>query len=187
MHGYDVVDPPTLNEELGGEEGHLELQTALGKAGLGQVLDVVPNHMAVSTSDNRWWWDVLENGPSSVYASYFDIDWGGPEPRDGHKNVVLLPVLGDHYGRELEAGRFALEHNKGAFTLRYYDQRVPIAPRSLEHLVSRAARRLPRGLEPGVRAEVESIGAAYGRLPPSWATDRASVKERHRDKEVLRA
>lgn len=187
MHGYDVVDPSTINEELGGEQGHKELQVALGQAGLGQVLDVVPNHMAVASKDNRWWWDVLENGPSSVYAGYFDVDWGAPDQRDAHNSVVLLPVLGDHYGRELEAGRFRLEHNQGSFTLRYYEQQVPIAPRSLDQLVAHGARRLPRSTDPGVRAEVESIGTALGRLPPSWATDRASVRERHRDKEVLRA
>jgi (1->4)-alpha-D-glucan 1-alpha-D-glucosylmutase len=186
-HGYDVVDPAAVNEELGGEQGHLGLQRALGEAGLGQILDVVPNHMAVATRDNRWWWDVLENGPSSVYAGYFDVDWGTPETNHVHGHtVVLLPILGDHYGRELEAGRFTLEHSKGTFTVRYYEQQVPVAPRSLDQLVAKAARRLPRGFEPGVRAELESIGTALGRLPPSWATDRASVKERHRDKEVLR-
>jgi (1->4)-alpha-D-glucan 1-alpha-D-glucosylmutase len=187
-HGYDVVDASAVNEELGGEQGHLELQKALGTAGLGHILDVVPNHMAVASRDNRWWWDVLENGPSSVYAGYFDVDWGAPDPREGHAHsVVLLPFLGDHYGRELEAGRFKLEHSSGSFVLRYYEQQVPIAPRSLDQLVSRAARHLPRGTDPAVRAEVESIGTALGRLPPSWATDRASVRERHRDKEVLRA
>jgi (1->4)-alpha-D-glucan 1-alpha-D-glucosylmutase len=187
-HGYDVVDPAAVNEELGGDRGYLELQRALGEAALGQILDVVPNHMAVATRDNRWWWDVLENGPSSIYAGYFDVDWGAPEMNHPHGNsVVLLPILGDHYGRELEAGRFKLEHSKGTFTVRYYEQQVPIAPRSLDQLVAKAARRLPRGFEPGVRAEVESIGTALGRLPPSWATDRASVRERHRDKEVLRA
>lgn len=186
-HGYDVVDPSTVNDELGGAQGHLDLQSALGEAGLGQILDVVPNHMAVATRDNRWWWDVLENGPSSVYAGYFDVDWGTPEASHVHGNsVVLLPILGDHYGRELEAGHFRLEHSQGTFTLRYYEQQVPIAPRSLEALVAKAARRLPRGVDPAVRAELESIGTALGRLPPSWATDRASVKERHRDKEVLR-
>lgn len=188
-HGYDVVDPSTVNEELGGEEGHLQLQEALGKANLGQLVDIVPNHMAVSSSDNRWWWDVLENGPSSVYAGYFDVDWGAPEARerDPHTGVVLVPILADHYGRELEAGNLRLVHSEGSFTLHYFDHQLPIAPRSVDHLVYRAARRLPRSLDPAVRAEVESIGAALGRLPPSWATDRASVRERHRDKEVLRA
>jgi (1->4)-alpha-D-glucan 1-alpha-D-glucosylmutase len=192
-HGYDVVDPSAVNEELGGEEGHVDLQRALGEAHLGQMLDVVPNHMAVSTPDNRWWWDVLENGPSSVYAGYFDVDWEATETREAHpvphspNRVVLLPVLGDHYGRELEAGRFQLQHFRGTFVLRYFDSQVPIAPRSLDQLVSHAAKRLPRGFDAGARAELESIGTALGRLPPSWATDRASVRERHRDKEVLRA
>ncbi len=187
-HGYDVVDPAAVNEELGGDQGYLDLQMALGEAALGQILDVVPNHMAVASRENRWWWDVLENGPSSIYAGYFDVDWGTPETSHPHNNsVVLLPILGDHYGRELEAGRFQLEHSKGTFTVRYFEQQVPIAPRSLDQLVAKAARRLPRGFDPGVRAEVESIGTALGRLPPSWATDRASVRERHRDKEVLRA
>jgi (1->4)-alpha-D-glucan 1-alpha-D-glucosylmutase len=196
-HGYDVVDPSTVNEELGGEEGHSELQAALGQAGLGQILDVVPNHMAVSTPDNRWWWDVLENGPSSVYAGYFDVDWDASETRDARVSaahaphtphaVVLLPILGDHYGRELEAGRFHLEHRLGTFILNYFENRVPIAPSSLDHLVIKAAKRVPRSVEAAARAELESIGTALGRLPPSWATGRASVHERHRDKEVLRA
>lgn len=187
-HGYDVVDPTTVNEELGGEEGHEALQRALGVSRLGQIVDIVPNHMAVSTPDNRWWWDVLENGPSSVYASYFDVDWGQPPAGEGHPgSVVLLPILADHYGRELEAGKILLEHNRGTFCLRYEDHRLPVAPRSVEQLVYRAARHLPRSFDPAVRAELESIGTALGRLPPSWATDRASVRERHRDKEVLRA
>ena len=184
-HGYDVADPSTVSEELGGEEGHIALQRVLGEAGLGQILDIVPNHMAVATPDNRWWWDVLENGHSSVYAGYFDVDWGRPEAQQ--RNVVLVPILADHYGRELEAGRFTLQRTGGSFVLRYFDHQVPVAPRSLDQLIARAARHLPRGSAPAVRAELGSLATALGRLPPSWATDRASVKERHRDKEVLRA
>lgn len=74
-HGYDVVDHTRVNQELGGEAGHARLCDALRCAGLGQVLDVVPNHMAIGSSLNRWWWDVLENGPASRYALYFDVDW----------------------------------------------------------------------------------------------------------------
>ena len=184
-HGYDVADPSTVSEELGGEEGHIALQRVLGEAGLGQILDIVPNHMAVATPDNRWWWDVLENGHSSVYVGYFDVDWGRPEAQQ--RNVVLVPILADHYGRELEAGRFTLQRTGGSFVLRYFDHQVPVAPRSLDQLIARAARHLPRGSAPAVRAELGSLATALGRLPPSWATDRASVKERHRDKEVLRA
>src|SRR2546427_1898802 len=70
-HGYDVVDHDRVNRELGGEDGHRRFIDALATQRLGQVLDVVPNHMAISTDENRWWLDVLENGPSSRYAEYF--------------------------------------------------------------------------------------------------------------------
>src|SRR5688572_31377535 len=98
-HGYDVVDHRRVNDELGGPDAHARMVRALKEHGIGQVLDIVPNHMAVGGPENAWWWDVLENGPSSRYASYFDVDWDPPEAR--LRNTVLLPVLGDHYGRVL--------------------------------------------------------------------------------------
>ncbi len=73
-HGYDVVDHHHLNAELGGEEAYDRLCRALEARGMQQLVDIVPNHMAISGRENAWWWDVLENGPSSRYASYFDID-----------------------------------------------------------------------------------------------------------------
>lgn len=175
-HGYDVIDHSTVNAELGGEKGHERMCAALGANGLGQVLDIVPNHMAI-VGGNRWWRDVLENGPSSQYASYFDVDWDPPEAK--LRNTVLMPILGDHYGRVLEAGEFRLQRDGGAFTLHYYDHVLPVAPRSLDDLLGGAARRC-RSME------LESLATFFGRLPPSWATDRASVRERHRDKEFLR-
>src|SRR5437764_6089510 len=181
-HGYDVVDHSRVNVELGGEEGHRRLQEALGRAGLGQVLDVVPNHMAIPGRENAWWWDVLENGPSSIYASYFDVDWDPPESK--LRNTVLMPILGDHYGRVLEAGEINLGREGGSFTIHYFDNEVPVAPRSLDSLLMAAASRLPDG-EPA-SDELESIATAFSRLPPSTATDFESVRERHRDKEVLR-
>jgi (1->4)-alpha-D-glucan 1-alpha-D-glucosylmutase len=193
-HGYDVVDPTRLNRELGGREGHERLGQALEAARLGQVLDVVPNHMAITGRDNAWWWDVLENGPSSVYASYFDVDWDPPESK--LRNMVLLPILGDHYGRVIEAGELRLSREEGSFVVEYHDHAAPIAPRSLDALLEAAARRLP---DPGhrpdpdldqdstsPRAQLESMATAFGRLPHSSATDRESVRERHRDKEILR-
>jgi len=74
--------------------------------GSGQVLDIVPNHMAITGHHNRWWWDTLENGEASRYAPYFDIEWNAPEERLRHK--ILLPVLGDHYGRVLAVGEIVL-------------------------------------------------------------------------------
>jgi (1->4)-alpha-D-glucan 1-alpha-D-glucosylmutase len=193
-HGYDVVDPTHVNRELGGAEGHARMGAALGAAGLGQILDVVPNHMAITGRENTWWWDVLENGPSSVYASYFDVDWDPPESK--LRNMVLLPILGDHYGRVLEAGEIRLQREGGGFVVCYHDHAAPIAPRSLDTLLAAAATRLPDSTRPGApasdgeyldsREQLESLATALGRLPPSWATDRHSVRERHRDKEVIR-
>src|SRR4051794_40441185 len=110
-HGYDVVDPTRVNEELGGEEGHARLCRTLGEHGLGQVLDVVPNHMAITERRNTWWWDVLENGAASRYAAYFDVDWNSPQAR--LRDTVLLPILGYHYGRVLENGEFELVRRGG--------------------------------------------------------------------------
>ena len=176
-HGYDVVDHRRVNEELGGAVAHARFVKTLEQLGLGQVLDIVPNHMAIGPQ-NAWWWDVLENGPASIYASYFDVDWDPPESR--LRNRVLLPVLGDHYGRVLDAGEIRLERDGGSFTVHYHEHAAPVAPRSLDELLARAAGRAGS-------AELESLAAAFGRLPLATATDRDSVAERHRDKEVLRA
>ncbi|HEX2064883.1 MAG TPA: malto-oligosyltrehalose synthase, partial [Acidimicrobiales bacterium] len=178
QHGYDVVDHGRVSAELGGEEGFTCLVGAVRAAGLGLVVDVVPNHMSVACPHNSWWWDVLENGPASVFAPFFDIDWEPPEPRLRH--TVLLPVLEDHYGRVLEAGRLKLDRDGGSFVLRYRDRAFPVAPTSVDKLLGAAA-------ESCGSAELESLATAFGRLPPSTATARSSVRERHRDKEVLRA
>ena len=78
-HGYDVVDHSRVNEELGGAAAHERFCETLGRNHLGQVLDIVPNHMAITGRENAWWWDVLQNGPASPYASYFDVEWHAPE------------------------------------------------------------------------------------------------------------
>ena len=92
-HGYDVVDHSRINQELGGPQGHQHLCDELRRHGMRQLLDIVPNHMAITGRENPWWWDVLENGPSSTYAAFFDVDWDPPERR--LNNAVLLPVLED--------------------------------------------------------------------------------------------
>ncbi|MBV9411434.1 MAG: malto-oligosyltrehalose synthase, partial [Acidimicrobiia bacterium] len=175
-HGYDVVDHHKVNEELGGAAGREQLVSALTDAGLGQLLDIVPNHMAVRPG-NRWWWDVLENGPSSVYASYFDVDW---EPADERlHNKVLLPVLADRYGRAVEAGEIRVEREEGTFFVVYGDQRFPAAPRSLDGLLRSA------GSASG-SDDLLALADAFETLPPASSTDRESVERRHRDKEALR-
>ncbi|MHB8296605.1 MAG: malto-oligosyltrehalose synthase [Acidimicrobiales bacterium] len=186
-HGYDVVDPMRLSDELGGAAGHDSMIEALHEHGLGLVIDVVPNHMAITGPENRWWWDVLENGTSSVYASYFDVDWGAPGTEQ--PNRVLLPVLADHYGRVLAGRGLTIERQGGRFVARHDGGVVPIAPRSIDPILAAAADvlREPQERGPDTLEQLESLGSAFGHLPPSWATDRASVRERHRDKELLAA
>ena len=131
-HGYDVADPTRVNEELGGAAAHRRLVEALESHGLAQLLDIVPNHMAV-VPENPWWWDVLAHGPGSRYARYFDVDWA--QENAERQNVVLLPVLGDHYGRELEAGKIRIERDGERLRVRYHEQIFPLAPGSLDALL----------------------------------------------------
>jgi (1->4)-alpha-D-glucan 1-alpha-D-glucosylmutase len=175
-HGYDVVDPTRVSEDLGGSAAHTRFCQALETNRLGHILDVVPNHMATAP-DNRWWWDVLENGHASRYAAYFDIEWNPPESK--FRDTLLVPILGDHYGRVLEAGEIELVHRHGGFTVRYHDHGLPVAPRSLDTLLHAAAARAGSD-------ELAFLADAHGDLPLATATDRASVERRHRDKEVLR-
>ncbi len=179
-HGYDVIDHSRVNTELGGAAGHAQLCRTLQEHGLGQVLDVVPNHMAISSQGgeprNSWWWDVLENGPSSRWAGYFDVDWDPPQSR--LRNTVLLPILGDHYGRILEAGEMRLVRCDGKFEIHYHEHRMPVAPSSLAGLLAEAAERCSS-------PDLAFIADSCGELPLATATDRVSTARRHRDKEVL--
>src|SRR6266567_3197491 len=136
MHGYDVVDHQRVNEELGGEEGHQKFCSRLHDLGMGQVLDIVPNHMAIGPK-NRYWWDVLENGPSSQYATWFDIDWQSAEVK--LQNKVLIPVLGDQYGKVLAAGQIQIEFRNAQFRVSYNDHALPLSPRSLAMILTSAA------------------------------------------------
>lgn len=121
LHGYDVVNHTQLAHSLGGEEGFGQLVAAAHAEGIGIVLDLVPNHMSIADERNRWWWDVLENGPSSRWAHAFDVDWDPPEHR--LKNVVLMPVLGDDLSQVLQARQLMLEREGARFTVRYYSWR----------------------------------------------------------------
>ncbi len=176
-HGYDVVDPRRVNIDLGGSRAHRRFCAVLGEQGLGQVLDIVPNHMAIPGAQNPWWWDVLENGQASRYARTFDVDWDPPESY--LRNRMLVPILGDHYGRVLEAGEIRLERSGGSFRVRYHEHTLPVAPPSLEPILAAAAGRARS-------AELAFLTGVAGRLPSSNATDQTSVMRRHRDKEIIR-
>src|SRR3990167_3077064 len=142
MHGYDIVAHDEINPELGGRDGFERFSAALRKHGMGQILDMVPNHMGVLGADNAWWMDVLENGPASIYAPYFDIDWQPVNPDLAGK--VLVPVLGDHYGHILESGQLVVsfEAALGAFVVSYHEHRFPIDPGTYPVLLKRAEPRI---------------------------------------------
>ena len=176
-HGYDVVDPSRVNQELGGEEAWARMCAALGEAGLGQVLDIVPNHMAIAGRRSAWWWDVLENGPSSRYALYFDVSWDPPERR--LRNVVLMPVLGDHYGRVLAAGELRLERDGGSFVVRYHEHEFPIAPASQDALLEVAAKR-------SHNQELHVLAEECRALPELAPGQVHEAERRHRQKESIR-
>lgn len=127
-HGYDITDHNVINEELGGEDCFTSFAGTLRANGMGLILDFVPNHMGVGYADNAWWLDVLEWGRASPYAEFFDIDWD--PAKDELKGKVLVPFLGDHYGRVLERGelRLRFDETEGSFSVWYHDHRFPITP-----------------------------------------------------------
>jgi (1->4)-alpha-D-glucan 1-alpha-D-glucosylmutase len=131
MHGYDVTRHDRLNPELGGDEGFLRFSAELQRQGLGLLLDIVPNHMGVG-NDSVWWQDVLENGHASQYSEYFDIDWKPLKP--ALRNKLLLPILGNQYGTELENKHIQVSIENGRPQVHYYDHTMPVAPRTV-HLI----------------------------------------------------
>lgn len=137
-HGYDIVDPTAINPELGGEAALRRFVAALRARGLGLMLDIVPNHMGVGCCENPWWQDVLERGPDSAYAHWFDIDWHPSDP--ALQGRLLAPFLGRPYGEALEAGELALgcDRERGTLYCGYYAQRFPLAPASYAEVLEEA-------------------------------------------------
>ena len=131
VHGYDVTDHNQLNPELGTEEDFASMIEAFRREGLGRILDIVPNHMGVWGADNPLWLDVLEWGPYSQYAGWFDIDWSA---QDGK---LLAPVLGAQYGEELRSGKLKLHFEEdGSFAVWAYDaHKLPIHPLSFPQIL----------------------------------------------------
>jgi len=186
MHGYDVTDHTRFNPEIGSEEQFTEFAEHLKQRGMGLVVDVVPNHMCITHPSNLWWWDVLENGPSSDYSRHFDIDWNPPKAELANK--VLLPFLPDQFGLVLESQSIRALYDGGGFALDSLGTHFPLAPRSwsplLERTLVKAKETLPD--TDGHVLELESIITAISHLPPREDTDLARVRERQREKEVIR-
>ena len=195
-HGYDIVDHNHLNPEIGTEADFDAMVAALHEHGMGLVADFVPNHMGIAETTNGWWMDVLENGPSSLTAKCFDIDWH-PLKRE-LENKVLLPILGDQYGRVLERGELKVSFEGGSFYLNYFDKRLPINPRQYGQILSLVLAELQAAdgsstsgigsLHGGTYhvSELQSIMTQLEKMPPRTATDPAHIAERAREKEVAK-
>ena len=186
LHGYDVTDHSRLNPELGSRDDFNHFADRLRQHAMGLVMDVVPNHMCIAGSGNQWWNDVLENGPGSDYARFFDIDWH--PPKQNLDNKVLLPVLGDQYGRVLENQEIQLSYQRGTLSANYYETRLPIAPRTSSLILRAALEKVRPQLDESHphRLELESIITALSHLPPRTETDPEKIRERRREKEIIK-
>jgi (1->4)-alpha-D-glucan 1-alpha-D-glucosylmutase len=185
-HGYDIIDHSTINPEIGTPEEFDRFVEALHEHGMGQILDLVPNHMGVMGSDNAWWLDVLENGQASKYADFFDIDW---EPLKAElQGKVLIPVLGDQYGIVLDRGELKLtfDPEKGEFSIYYFQHRFPVNPKEYQRILSFRAQVLEAklGADNEQFLELQSLSAAFSHLPTRYDAEQSARIERNRDKEI---
>lgn len=183
-HGYDLVAHDRLSAELGGEAGFRALAGDARARGMGVIVDFVPNHMGIANGENALWEDVLENGPSSRFADFFDVEWR-PLKRS-LEGKILLPTLGDQYGRVLEEGELSLERRGGRILLRYYGRVFPVSPKSLEPLLERAAELAELPADHPDRLELESLALSARHLPDAADADPGARRTRAREKEVLR-
>ncbi len=189
MHGYDIIDHNAINPEIGTETDYRHYADTLQGLGLGQILDIVPNHMGIMGSDNAWWLNVLEHGPASVYADFFDIDWS-PLKR-ALQGKVLLPVLGDHYGAVLERGelKLAFDAALGIFAVHYFEHLLPLDPREYPRILRLGLSELNADAEDDRQhvAELQSLATAFEHLPERTATSPEQIEERQRDARFLKS
>jgi (1->4)-alpha-D-glucan 1-alpha-D-glucosylmutase len=183
-HGYDVSDHGRFRDELGGEEAFARFAGALRRHDMGLLIDVVPNHMGIAHSRNPWWRDVLEHGPASRYAPFFDIDWA-PVKRE-LADKVLLPILGEQYGSALDSGHLALRLEDGCFTVHYYDTALPVAPRTYGRLLAHGIETLHErlGLDHPALLELKALTTWFVTLPERSETDPDRLAARVRDKQA---
>ncbi|MFZ5450814.1 MAG: malto-oligosyltrehalose synthase [Thermodesulfobacteriota bacterium] len=185
LHGYSVTNPLEINPELGSRVSFRALRRVLKSKGMGLLLDIVPNHMALS-HDNPWWRDVLENGPASAFAIFFDIDWHPPtRTLEGR---VLQPVLGSPYSQVLENQEIKLGYEEEGFFVHYYEHKFPLDPKSysliLTHRLETLIREQGEG-NPGILSLLELL-SWIEQLAPRSLRSKRKLLERHRQKEILK-
>lgn len=185
LHGYDVADFSCLNPEIGTLQEYRDFARELARHGMGQILDFVPNHMSIDASANPWWMDLLRNGQNSPYAKYFDIEWEPIEP--ALRNKILIPILGDQYGRALENQELRLTFEDGDFYLYYYEHKFPIAPPTYPQILSYRLEALESWLaESPALHELKSIIAALNDLPSCFESEPEKIAEGVRKRETIR-
>ncbi|GFE60697.1 malto-oligosyltrehalose synthase [Geobacter sp. AOG2] len=186
LHGYDILDQNSLNPEIGSEDEFDALVGELKQWGMGQILDIVPNHMCIEGQGNAFWMDVLENGPSSSYANVFDIDWH-PVKKE-LENKILIPILGDQYGTILENRELQICFEEGSFFTCYYDHKLPIIPKTYSNILTLGIEGLEQELSPAAPQfqELMSIVTALRHLPPTTEQNPELITERYREKEVVK-
>ncbi len=185
-HGYDVCNHNAINPELGGPDAHAHFISRLTSLRLGHIVDFVPNHMGIASGANFWWRDVLENGPGSTAAIFFDIDW--TPVKAALQAKLLLPILGDQYGRVLERGELKLQFRDGLIVLTYAEHEFPINPKHFPNVLRRAVGPLTEalGADNPLLHEFLSILTSLQNLPDNAERDPAIAGERQREKEVAR-
>jgi len=183
-HGYDVADPTRLNPEIGSETDYWAWIEAMHARGMGQLMDLVPNHMGIAKSANPWWLDFLENGPSSRFARFFDIEWH--PVKDELADKILIPILGDQYGAVLERQELQLAYRDGAFFVRYYDQTLPIATDTFAAILEPVIDGWLERHNGGHADELQSILTAARNLPSRSDRDRDAIIVRAREKEIVK-
>lgn len=185
-HGYDIIDHSKLNHEVGTFQELAAYTKALRSYKMGLILDIVPNHMYIVDFANHWWNNILENGPSSPYADYFDIDWSAG--RESMHNKVLLPLLDQQYGEALENQVPQIIYKEGSFLVQLPNVFLPTDPSSwlilLEPISEYVQEVLPLQ-HPDVQ-ELESILTALKHLPPITTKELDEIAERQREKEIIK-
>ncbi len=180
-HGYDIANPLRVNSELGTEEDFEDMARKLSHYSMGLLLDIVPNHMAASY-ENPWWTDVLENGPSSVYASYFDIDWHPAITKAAflQENRVLLPILGDLYGNVLASGELTFKIEDTGIHVRYHETRLPLDPKSYITILEYCLAQNPE------LPDLPELVRELEKMPSREEASAENVLERRRAKERIK-
>ncbi|MFB3902060.1 MAG: malto-oligosyltrehalose synthase [Acidobacteriota bacterium] len=182
-HGYDVVDPTSINPELGGAGGFDALVDEIRSRGMGLLLDIVPNHMAVSL-DNPWWYDILENGHRSPHAAYFDIDW---TPASGiADNKVVLPILRTAYAEALEGQKLNLFLDEQGFAMGYYDLRLPLELNTTRQILIYRLDTLKAGQAKSAIAEIVSAIEQWWKENSSSTTVARDSVESRESRDVIR-